>query len=143
RRAIDIAFPAGGIDLVVLAHRPVGGYDYAHRNDGDEFQPVVDAMLKTDRILFATPVYWYAMSGPLKFFFDRFTDLLETAKDKGRALAGRQVWLLATGVDDALPKGFEIPFSRTADYFNMRWRGTAYLYTGENMAVRKKSRAAL
>jgi NADPH-dependent FMN reductase len=129
RRAVDIAFPDGSIDLVILAHRQVGGYDYAHANERDDFLPAVDAMLAADRIVFATPVYWYAMSAPLKFYFDRLTDLLETAKDKGRALAGRQVWLIAVGTEAVLPQGFEVPFRRTAEYFGMRYRGHAYAQT--------------
>jgi len=142
RRAVDIAFPAGGIDLVILAHRHIGGYDYAHGNDKDDFQPVVDAMLRTDRIVFATPVYWYAMSAPLKFFFDRLTDLTETLKGEGRALACKDVWLIAAGTEETLPEGFEVPFARTADYFAMRWRGGAYLYTGTDLSRRAASEAA-
>ena len=116
RRAVDIAFPDGGIDLVILSHRHVGGYDYSHSNDADDFRPVVNAMLKTGRIVFATPVYWYAMSAPLKFFFDRLTDLTETLKPQGRALAGKDVWLIAAGTEEMLPEGFKIPFARTAEY---------------------------
>lgn len=142
RSAVDIAFPDGGIELLILAHRHVGGYDYAHSNDGDDFQPAVEAMLKTDSIVFATPVYWYAMSAPLKFFFDRLTDLTETAKDKGRALADRRIWVIATGTDDALPEGFDVPFRRTAEYFAMRYCGGIYAYTGED-AARRATDAAL
>ena len=62
---MEIAFPDNA-DLVVLAHHHIGGYDYAHTNDGDDFRIAMEAMLAHDRIVFATPVYWYAMSAPMK-----------------------------------------------------------------------------
>ena len=142
RRAVEIAFP-NNADLVVLSHHHIGGYDYAHSNDGDEFRLVVEVMLKHERLVFATPVYWYAMSAPLKIFFDRLTDLLETAKAGGRALQGKTVWVIATGTEEALPEGFEVPFRSTAAYFAMDYRGSAYLYTGEDAALRAASAAAL
>jgi putative NADPH-quinone reductase len=142
RRAVEIAFPRNP-NLVVLSHNHIGGYDYAHSHDGDEFRLVVKAMLKNDSIVFATPVYWYAMSAPLKNFFDRLTDLLETAKGQGRALKGKKVCVIATGTEDVLPEGFEVPFRRTAEYFAMDYRGCAYLYTGKNLDLRAASEAAL
>ena len=142
RRAVEIAFPRN-TNIIVLAQHHIGGYDYAHANEGDDFLTVVDAMLAREHIVFATPVYWYAMSAPLKIFFDRLTDLLETAKQSGRALQGKKVWVIATGTEEALPEGFEIPFRRTAEYFGMDCRGYAYLYTGENKGLRASSESAL
>src|ERR1700679_3251181 len=94
RRAVDIAFPSGLIDLAILSEHHIGGYDYAHSNAGDGFLAVVDGMLAAKTIVFATPVYWYSMSGPMKIFFDRLTDLLETSKEKGRQMAGKNIWLI-------------------------------------------------
>lgn len=143
RRAVDIAFPAGSADLLVLPDFIIGGYDYQHRNTADAFSSVVEAMTSVDGIVFATPVYWYAMSAPLKFFFDRLTDLTENLKSQGKALARRQVWVIATGTDEALPEGFEVPFQRTAEYFAMTYRGAAYLYTGTDAALREATEAAV
>jgi len=41
----------------------------------DDFLGIIDQMLLHRQIVFATPVYWYAMSGLMKTFFDRLTDL--------------------------------------------------------------------
>jgi len=142
RHAVDLAFPAGA-RIIVLPEHHIGGYDYRHGNENDGFAGVIDAMLGADAIVFATPVYWYAMSAPLKIFFDRLSDLLETAKDKGRALAGKSVWLIATGTENGLPEGFEVPFRRTAKYFAMHYRGAAYLYTGDDPALREASETAV
>src|SRR5882724_712271 len=143
RRAVDIAFPPGSVQLVALPHCVIGGYDYDHANAGDDFSAVADAMTTAQTIIFATPVYWYAMSAPLKIFFDRLTDLTENLKAHGKALAGKSVWMIATGTEAELPEGFEIPFARTADYFGMVYCGSAYLYTGEDVTLRAAGEAAL
>jgi multimeric flavodoxin WrbA len=142
RRAIEIALPQAK-NLVVLSQHNINGYDYDHGNNGDEFFSIVDRMLASDTIVFATPVYWYAMSAPLKIFFDRLSDLTETAQADGRALAGKKIWVIATGTEAELPEGFEVPFRRTAEYFAMKYRGCAYLYTGQGTALRAASERAM
>ena len=79
----------------------------------------------------------------MKIFFDRLTDLLETSKKWGRQMADKHIWLIASGTDIALPEGFEVPFSRTAQYFNSSYRGAGYLYTGDNPEIRQSSETAL
>jgi multimeric flavodoxin WrbA len=143
RRAVDLAFPAGTADLVILPDFTIGGYDYKHSNAQDGFDGIAQKMVEADDIVFATPVYWYAMSAPLKIFFDRLTDMTENLKTLGKQLAGRQVWVIAAGVEPALPEGFEVPFRRTADYFGMRYRGAGYFYTGDDATLREQSEAAL
>ena len=49
----------------------------------------------------------------MKTFFDRLSSLITIDKAKGRALAGKAAWLIATGVEEYLPDGFEVPFVRT------------------------------
>ena len=143
RRAIDIAFPSGSIDLAILSEHYIVSYDYAHATAGDDFLNIVEKMLIAKAIVFATPVYWYAMSAPMKIFFDRMADLMQTAKEKGRALAGKNIWLLSTGEEVLLPDGFEVPFARTAQYFDIHYRGAGYLYTGSDPESRKHSETAL
>lgn len=142
RRAVDVAF-GDQADLVDLAMYDISAYDYGHANRDDDFLKVVDLMLKTDRLVFATPVYWYSMSATMKVFFDRLTDLTEIEKRKGRALAGKQAWLIATGTDEVLPEGFETPFAGTCAYFDLEYRGAAYMYTGTARQRRKESETIL
>lgn len=115
-------------DVADLSALTVGPFDYARHDDRDDFRSVIRMMLASEHIVFATPVYWYSMSGTMKGFFDRLTDLLVDPDNRkiGRALAGRNVWLLATGTDDRLPPGFHEPFAQTAGYFGMVWRQAFY-----------------
>ena len=112
--------------LVDLNGLSVAPYDYDHRHEGDDFAPLAHAMAKARAIVFASPVYWYSMSAPMKTFFDRLTDLTEPHKPLGKALAGKTAFLIATGASPAPPAAFEYPFAQTARYFNMRWGGTLY-----------------
>jgi multimeric flavodoxin WrbA len=143
RRAIDLAFAPGRIELVILPQHPVGAYDYAHANADDGFAAIAETMRAAPAIVFATPVYWYAMSAPLKIFFDRLTDLTENLKPTGKALRGKPVWLVAVGTDPELPEGFEVPFRRTAEYFGMVYRGAVYWHTGRDAALSRAGAQAL
>ncbi len=117
---------AGTVDLGAV---PLQHFRYGAPPEDDAFMEVVDRMLQARAVVFVTPVYWYAMSGLMKVMFDRLTDLILTPERRpvGRRLAGRDIWALACGTDPELPAGFEIPFSRTADYFGCRWRDIAYV----------------
>lgn len=112
-------------DLSKLIIEP---FEYERHDDRDDFRSVVAMMLQSQHIVFATPVYWYSMSATLKVYFDRLTDLLHDPNDRisGRTLAGRNVWLISTGTDEGLPPGFDVPFARTAAYFDMVWRQAFY-----------------
>lgn len=101
-------------------------YEYGQPMERDDFRKVAEAMLAHSVILFATPVYWYAMSGRMKVVFDRFTDLVTVRKDLGRQLKGRSIFLLACGSEPQLPDGFEAPFRETAAYLDMAYNGVCY-----------------
>ena len=125
------------LDVVDLSAVPIRPFDYARTDDRDAFRAIIGKMVASEHIVFATPVYWYAMSGLMKTFFDRLTDLLldGEAKKMGRALGGRNVWVLATGTEPTLPPGFHEPFARTAAYFGMVWREAFYQCCGNGRAL--------
>ena len=101
----------------------------------DQFKQVAEKLLQHQEIIFATPVYWYAMSGLMKVFFDRLTNLTDLHKAMGKQLKGRTVKVIAVGSDPELPPGFEVPFQLTAQYFGMQYRGAVYKPVKElNMA---------
>lgn len=135
RKFLDTAL--AGIDhkvIDLLDHR-IEHYSYENKYSGkDEFDEVVNELLEHDNVIFATPVYWYAMSGRLKVFFDRLTDLVTYKKRTGRKLKGKQMFLLAAGADKELPPGFEKPFELTAGYLSMIYKGSIYYSTNYSVS---------
>ncbi|NOX93867.1 MAG: NAD(P)H-dependent oxidoreductase [Alphaproteobacteria bacterium] len=109
--------------LIDLGDYSIAPYDYQHRYVADGFIPLARLMAKADAIVFASPVYWYSMSAPMKTFFDRLTDLTESHKELGRQLAGKTVFVISTSSGPTAPVSFEQPFSETARYFKMHWGG--------------------
>jgi multimeric flavodoxin WrbA len=127
RTLVSTVFRDVSTDLIDLLDFNIATFDYgAVYPKEDEFGKVVAKMIEADTIVFATPVYWYAMSGVMKKFFDRFTDLLKEGDVRGDQLAGKRILMLAVGADAHHPDGFEVPFKRTAEYFDMKYIAGAY-----------------
>jgi multimeric flavodoxin WrbA len=97
-------------------------YEYDQPMDRDDFPRIAEQLRAHSTLVFATPVYWYSMSGRMKVLFDRLTDLL----DRQISLEGKSVFLLATGTKPDLPVGFEVPFRETAAYLGMHYKGSVY-----------------
>jgi GrpB-like predicted nucleotidyltransferase (UPF0157 family) len=120
------SFSSHDLELVDLSRTRVSGFSYQEM-PSDGFVSIIQKMTEADLIVLATPVYWYAMSGPMKDFMDRFSNLMAGPhKTFGEALCGKRVQLLSTGYDLAPPLGFEVPFSATAIYFGMDYMGCTY-----------------
>lgn len=118
-----------GYDVVDLNDYRFGQYDYTHRNQDDEYGPLVKRLMaEYETWIFATPVYWYSMSGIMKAFFDRMTDLLDLHPLRKRALQGKRLGLLYCSSDAVEIEGFEIPFRETAIYMSMPWLGFVHVW---------------
>lgn len=141
REAVKLAFPGESVNAVILADKFIRHQGSGLLGGEDDFLSVIHEMHLTSTIVFATPVYWYAMAARLKVLYDRFYDL--TGSSSGRKLAGKDVWLIATGAEPGMPDGFEIPFRKTADYFSMQYKGSFYLYTGREQNLREAGNLAL
>ena len=98
-------------------------YDNSYQ---DDFAELIDKLLSYNRLIFASPMYWYSASGQMKIFLDRLSDLLGFEKDKGRLLRGKSVALLATGVDETPPSCFEQMFAMSFKYLGMKYQGMNY-----------------
>lgn len=118
-------------DLIDLSEYDIQPYDYDHRNQDDDFMPLMKKMVNYDTIIFATPVYWYSMSGTMKIFFDRITDCLQTEKETGRKLRGKNMAVLSCGSDDNQVEGFFIPFEKSAEYLGMNYLGQVHTWINE------------
>jgi multimeric flavodoxin WrbA len=116
----------------------IAPYNYDGNYPPDDFIKLAEEILQHDTIIFATPVYWYAMSAVMKQVFDRLTDLVTIRKTTGRLLKGKTVFLMAVGNDESIPVGFEIPFKNTAGYLDMNYGGCIYFSTGHEVDANQK-----
>ena len=130
KKFVNVVFADIDHKLTDLSDFEIAPYNYLNKYPGnDNFLKVIAEILNHRIIVFATPVYWYAMSGLMKTFFDRLNDLVTSQKPLGRKLKGKVIFLLAVGSDEELPIGFEIPFQSTAQYFHMAYGGSIYQST--------------
>lgn len=136
---VDFVFNDTDYKTVDLLTYQIAPYRY----DGvypstDNFIQLVETILDHDILVFATPVYWYSMSGLMKTMLDRFTDLIRIHKPLGRKFKNKHLFLLSVGSNDQLPDGFCVPFISSADYLDMHYQGNIYYSTGEEITYEEK-----
>lgn len=104
--------------------------DFSYEGPGkDDFEKAFDIILAHDMIIWLTPVYWYAMSGIMKRFLDRFSDLLIWNKEAGRLLRGKKMTLISCSGEEEAPDFFKKPFEMTANYLGMEFLGHLHVLT--------------
>jgi multimeric flavodoxin WrbA len=136
KRFVDLIFNGLNFTLIDLLDLKIFNYDYEHHYPADDqYDMVVQEILKHQLVIFATPVYWYSMSALMKTLFDRFSDLVTYKKTTGRNLKGKSTALIAVGAEKKLPEGFEIPFNCTSSYLDMNFLGTIYYCTEDDKPV--------
>lgn len=116
-------------DIIDLKTKNIGHFDYDFENANDDFLELMETIIsKYDTIIFATPVYWYSMSGILKVFFDRLSDLLKTHKHLGRQLNGMSMGLISNSGGNDRKEGFTTPFTESAAYLGMQYLGDIHAW---------------
>ncbi|MBB4080702.1 NAD(P)H-dependent FMN reductase [Lewinella aquimaris] len=111
-----------GGKLLDLLEYSVAPYDYGHDYPPeDAFLALVRRIVTYDRVILASPVYWYSMSGGMKDFLDRFTDLLTYHKDLGRRLRGKEMAVLSCSGEERANDGFYESFRLSAEYLGMQY----------------------
>ncbi len=106
--------------VIDLKQKKILEFDYEFNNRHDDFHPLIITIVENyDLIIFATPVYWYTMSGIMKTFFDRISDCLTIEEETGRKLKGMEMAVISSGSDKILKKGFHMPFLESAKYLGM------------------------
>jgi len=130
-------------DIIDLKSKNIMHFDYEFKNAHDDFLPTMTEVIENyNLIIFATPVYWYTMSGIMKVFFDRITDLMKTQKELGRKLKGKSMAVVSCGSDEILANGFHMPFVESAMYLDMTYRGSCHSWI-ENGEVPAEVRGRL
>jgi multimeric flavodoxin WrbA len=117
------------IDVVDLTGLRMSPYDYDHLNRNDDFEPLMKHVLAHDQIIFATPIYWYAVSPAMKIFLDRLSDVLELPDllSQGRRLRGKNAYVVCTSICDEPSPEFMGAFCETFNYLGMLFGGVVHV----------------
>lgn len=131
-----------GCDIINLNEKEIGHYDYEYNNQDDDFPPLIKEIAdKYELLIFASPVYWYTMSGRMKVFFDRISDAIRIDKETGRKLRGKNMAVLSCGYGDNEIEGFFLPFQHSAKYLGMNYVGDIHTWVQtEELATDVKER---
>ncbi len=113
------------IEIIDLSEMNISPYDYEHKNLDDDFIPLMNRLLNYKKIIFATPVYWYAVSAQMKIFIDRTSDFLdvEELKNIGRRLRGKTACIVCTSISSEADHSFLNSFKDTFEYLGMNYGG--------------------
>lgn len=116
-------------DVIDLLDKKIGQFDYEFKNHADDFLPMMEKVTaQYEVIIFATPVYWYSMSGIMKAFFDRLSDLLHYRKELGRTLRGKSLAMISNSGMNDRKQGYDMPFRESANYLGMDYLGDAHAW---------------
>ncbi|CAM3945246.1 flavodoxin family protein [Alicyclobacillus pomorum] len=75
----------------------------------DDYDAIVQSMLTHDAILFATPIYWYGMSGVMKDFVDRWSQSLRDPRYNFKEeIRDKKMYVVAVGGDAPRLKGLPL-----------------------------------
>lgn len=118
-----------GFDVIDLKTKKIQHFDYNFKNQDDDFNALFKQIAQNyHTLVFATPIYWYTMSGILKVFLDRISDFLNNEKDVGRMLRGKQMAVISSSESNEIFNGFSMPFKQSAIYLGMHYLGHAHAY---------------
>ena len=122
KKIVSLISSRTGFPIIDLKTKNISEFDYEFNNRDDDFHSLIkDVVHNYEIIVFATPVYWYSMSGIMKTFFDRISDCLKIEKEVGRKLRGMEMAIISCGSDKLLKDGFHMPFVETAKYLGMNY----------------------
>ncbi|KID56292.1 FMN reductase [Pseudoalteromonas luteoviolacea] len=100
-------------------------YSYDHKNKDDDFRSLFRRILQFDHVIFASPVYWYAVTPRMKAFIDRITEFMddELLKPELRELRSKQFSILSTSIHETAPQPFTEVLQKTFEYLGMTLKG--------------------
>lgn len=116
------------IYLKDLTIQPI--HDLRHDLNGfqpvnDDYDIIIQALLKSDFVIFSTPVYWYSMSGLMKNMIDRLSQAIrdERFPELTEHLKTLNAIVIAVGGDAPRIKGLPLiqQFNYTFDFLKMNF----------------------
>jgi len=112
----------------------------------DDHDQIMQQMLAHDAVIFATPLYWYGMSGPMKDFIDRWSQSLRDERlGFKEQIRGRNAYVVVTGGPDARLKGLPLiqQFGHIFDFVGMKFVAYIIANGGKPGQVQEDERAML
>lgn len=107
-------------------------HDQRHAENGftpvvDDYDSLVERMMKHDTLIFATPIYWYSMSGLMKNFIDRWSQTLRDPKFPNfkEELSQKKAFVITVGGDTPHIKGLPLiqQFNYTFQFMGISFEG--------------------
>jgi len=120
------------VSVIHLSDLDLAHFSYVGTTD-DDFVEVIRAMIIHQEVIWATPVYWYTMSGMMKVLLDRISDLLKWDKDLGRKLRGLKMHVVSVSGHNDAPEQFPLPFKMSADYLGMDFGQYMHVWGAEGV----------
>ncbi|MCF2859814.1 flavodoxin family protein [Pseudoalteromonas sp. SMS1] len=101
-------------------------YSYEHTHKDDDFRTLFREVLQYEHVVFASPVYWYAVTPRMKAFIDRITEFMddEMLQPELRILREKHFSILSTSIHRDAPKAFTDMLQKTFEYLGMTLKGT-------------------
>ncbi|MCZ8538242.1 flavodoxin family protein [Paenisporosarcina quisquiliarum] len=94
---------------------------------GDDYNGIVERMMKHDTFIFATPIYWYSMTGTMKNFIDRWSHTMRDEKFPGfkDQLGTKKAYVIAVGGDNPHVKGLPLiqQFNYIFEFMSISFEG--------------------
>jgi len=108
--------------------------DKRHAEEGfsdvdDDYNDLVERMMKHDTFIFATPIYWYSMTGTMKNFIDRWSQTMRDEKFPNfkAKLGTKKAYVIAVGGDKPHIKGLPLiqQFNYIFQFMSISFEGYA------------------
>ncbi|WP_099159100.1 flavodoxin family protein [Virgibacillus ndiopensis] len=106
--------------------------DMRHSEEGfqevnDDFKALIDRMLAHDTLVFSTPIYWYSMTGTMKNFIDRWSQIMRDPGylDFKNQMSAKRGYVITVGGDDPYIKGLPLiqQFQHIFDFVTLPFVG--------------------
>ncbi len=132
KKALDLILSDDEHKFIDLSKLKINPFDYENNNGDDDFIPLMHEILKHDKLVLATPIYWYGPSTMMKVFIDRWSNLMmEPYKNIGKSLKDKKLFVISSNGVSA-SRCFEEVFEQICGYLNMQYIGCYNYHSGND-----------
>ncbi|MGD6874181.1 flavodoxin family protein [Sutcliffiella horikoshii] len=97
------------------------------QNRNDDYNAIIERVLQHDTLIFATPIYWYSMSGTMKNFIDRWSHSMRDNNfpDFKADMSNKKAYVIAVGGDNPSIKGLPMieQFKYIFEFMGLKFKG--------------------